>query len=967
MWPVLLWVTVGFTVALPVCGQTNQPAVTNVAASGAPMAVDASASGDLTAVAVEAAVSEAPKAANASASGASAATGASVSEGRQAADASVSGVQTDAEIAASEEPNTVEVSDSDAQPAIAASAPDLQPAVGDSAPNLQPTIAASAPDGQPATEQAPVSSAPAAALPSLASSPQEINDLFSLLTGNNTPQARRLGARKLLDIDSPQVNARLIGVLRADPPDLAAQIALCQAIAESEQHTPDFIDPLVELLDSEQTDVREAVIDALRRFDDDAVMARLRPMAIDARLPEETRLAVISALGSLGEHPEAVSTLLALAQNNYGLIQAAALEALNPVSNIEFADAAEAAAWWAKRQSMTPLEWTREVSDKRATRIRRLRREKSLLTARLTTAYREAFNRLPEIDRPQKLLSYLGDALPEIRDLGLDLVNAMITDRKDVGLEIKNRLLEMIADPEPTIRRKVAPIIGDLRLTAAVDQLLEALNVESDYRVRAAVVMAIGRLDGRQAVPVLLDRLQHDVPPVVAEAAPALANLARAVEQEAPEIRSQIAQAILDRHAQIPMGDDVLRLRLLEAMARLGAEAFRTVFKAELSADRPLSIRRGAIAGLSGYGDLSAADDIVPLTTALEPEIRLAAVAALGKCGRRESDLQVLAPRVDGSSESDQAVRQRAWEAYVEITQRLPPLDHLRIAQAFAGINGRQGDLRRLELLTALRDSEQRFAQLKLPEADRRIELLDAVAGVCVRLGDYAAAAASLNQAMELIGNPEDLRYRAMAVRSIVVLLSASETKTAVDRIRTLTDGETSDGELLDTAPLAAAVLEHVKARVDSMSDSASHAGSTRMIDALLEVKDALDGDFADRLSELRKAAHSKRAQIVDGLLEALGSDPQAETKLLGFRPAIVLPRLQARLVAGTTSSAPKQPGEERLVQLAKRLVPDWPGYAIGCPVEERAAAVAALKSYFETTPSSAPAAESTPASSPSS
>lgn len=804
-------------------------------------------------------------------------------------------------------------------------------------------------------------------LPGSAPSPQEINDLFALLTANNTPQARRLGARKLLDVVLPQVNARLIGVLRADPPDVLAQVALCQAIADSERLTPDFIDPLLDLLDAEQPDLRDAVIDALRRFDDDTVITRLRPMATNGALPVERRLAVISALGALGEHPVAVSTLVALATENYGLIQTAALEALNPVSNIEFADAAEAAAWWAKRESMPLLQWTREVGDKRAMRIRRLRREKSLLTARLTTAYREAFNRLPEIDRPQKLLSYLGDTLPEIRELGLDLVNAMITDRRDVGLEIKNRLLEMIADPESTIRRKVAPIIGDLRLTVAVDQLLEVLNVESDHRVRAAVVMAIGRLDGRQAVPVLLDRLQHDVPPVVAEAAPALANLARSVGGEDPGLEERIIHAILLRYERIPRRDDVLRLRFLEAMARIGTEVFRPVFKAELSTDRPLSIRRSAVAGLGGFGDLAAADDVIPLTTAPEPEIRLAAVAALGKCGRREGDLQVLALRIDGSGESDQAVRQRAWEAYEEITQRLPPLDHLRIAQAFAGVNGRQGDLRRLELLTALRDSEQRFAQLKLSEADRRVELLDAVADVCVRLGDYAAAAANLNQAMELIGNPEDPRYRAMAVRSVVALVSASETKVAVDRIRALTDGETSDGELLDTAPLAAAVLDHVKARVDSMSDSASYADSTRMIDALFEVKDAIDGGFGDRLSELRKAAHTKRAQIIDGLLEALGSDPQAESKLLGFRTAVVLPRLHAKLAAITTSSTPKQPGEERLVQLAKRLAPGWQGYVIGCLPEERAASIAALEGLSGATPASEPAAASTPASTPSS
>jgi hypothetical protein len=88
-------------------------------------------------------------------------------------------------------------------------------------------------------------------------------------------------------------------------------------------------------------------------------------------------------------------------------------------------------------------------------------------------------------------------------------------------------------------------------------------------------------------------------------------------------------------------------------------------------------------------------------------------------------------------------------------------------------------------------------------------------------------------------------------------------------------------------------------------------------------------------------------------MLNSMAADPQAETKMLGFSVDVVLRRVQAKLADAPATSAPASIAEEKLVQIAKRLAPQWPGYSPGCPAEERAAALKSLKTMTSSLPSS--------------
>ncbi len=110
----------------------------------------------------------------------------------------------------------------------------------------------------------------------------------------------------------------------------------------------------------------------------------------------------------------------------------------------------------------------------------------------------------------------------------------------------------------------------------------------------------------------------------------------------------------------------------------------------------------------------------------------------------------------------------------------------------------------------------------------------------------------------------------------------------------------------------------------------------------------------------------AKRDASIDALLSSMASDPGAGAGLVAYGRDLVLPRLHTKLTAMQTTTSPADDIQDRLVELAKELASEWPGYEPGCPPEERTRALEALKAYCgpsssgpSAPPSTAPATSS--------
>ena len=101
-----------------------------------------------------------------------------------------------------------------------------------------------------------------AAAPLSAQQQEELDDYRHLVTGPNSARTRRLGARQLMDAPWPQAIDELLAIL-VEGKDMAARLAVSEAIAQTDSPSTWFIEPLLVLLGDSAPELRQASAAAL--------------------------------------------------------------------------------------------------------------------------------------------------------------------------------------------------------------------------------------------------------------------------------------------------------------------------------------------------------------------------------------------------------------------------------------------------------------------------------------------------------------------------------------------------------------------------------------------------------------------------------------------------------------------------------------------------------------------------------
>lgn len=792
----------------------------------------------------------------------------------------------------------------------------------------------------------PATSRPTEAASTSPSLQQDIADHYELVIGDNTAQARRLGATKLLELGTAEAVARLVDVLRTNSPArLPARMAVCEAMAGRENPPPILLDALIACLGDKSPGMAEALSRALRRFDTALAVERLRPLASDSEAALERRLAAIAALGEAGDDIRAVAALATLMEGTSPTIQAAALNAFSAATGVRHESASAAMTWWSRHSTLTGTQWLWRVNEARREQVRRLQTIRGDLNRRVVQLSREAYLATSEGDRAEKLLSFLGDDLPPVRSLGLELINDLITDRKDIDGDAKTRVVELLGDTDAVVRQKAATIAGELRLAGALNRLLDALAAEAVPDVRIAQVAALGRLDDPAAVPALISRLTDDALVVVGEAAQALGNLARKRPDAGPAPEA-IVTAMLERYGRLRPIDEDVREKFIQAMARVGEETFRLEFRRATAPTESLRIRRAAISALAAFGDVASADDARGLLKSQEMEIRQAAVETLGKCGRRLEDLAALTPHLYARSEADAAVREQAWRAYLAISERIPAPEVFRLATEFGRTGDKTDHQRSVDLLRSIRVVEARFESLP---SSQRFDVLSQLADGLAVLGDHVGAATSLEQAAALRETTDPSEAVALLARGLSARLVALEDGAAIEKSMQLSR-RMEDVATQALAAFADVVLKEAGKRADQAADAQGFGAVVSLLDSAATL--LKDAERETNASAIRKRAMTRRGEIIQELLADYLLDGEGEARIIAFGPEPVIPPLASLLEpreAGSTDRpalrAPTARSELRLVNLARKLVPAWQGLDAAANDADRAAALNELRS----------------------
>ncbi|MCH8966641.1 MAG: HEAT repeat domain-containing protein [Planctomycetes bacterium] len=564
-----------------------------------------------------------------------------------------------------------------------------------------------------------------------------------ILDDESRPVERRRWAEQLFSYRSDSAKALTIELLRL-PAVWDVQLALCEVIVDLSRTHPDrlnvgLLEPLVDLLDSDEGDLRSAAALALAGFPDPGVPRKLGSLAAQGDLSIRKRLAAIDALAPNIHRREVVEQLISLLDVGIPEITQQVAASLEPASRESFgSNTRRWRDWWQQKRALSQEAWLADQTQIYRWRLRTLearseaclaeaQRRESAITQRLQGFQRDVFRTLTAEQKEQKLVEWLSDPLGEVALTAASIIKAHIADEGQRPTdEVLTALLSLLRSGQPATRREVLLIVQNLHDPVVVREVLAQLEVEQDPMTRHAILKAIGKLNDAQAVPALLREIAspESLPACVREAAIALSKVALKANDQ--EWTSSAVSALKERYAETPQEEHGLRAALLSAMAGVGDASFADEFLLAVESDEA-ALLRPAIRGLEAIGDRSKLARLRDHVAHADPLVRLGAVEAVGHLGREDADLECLLPRLNPTHEGDELVREAAWEAVrtllksrpiarrIEAAQRLRDLPELEIAylQDLAeSLSNANGDVANLEII------HQRLATVRLSRGE---------------------------------------------------------------------------------------------------------------------------------------------------------------------------------------------------------------------------------------------------------
>ena len=180
--------------------------------------------------------------------------------------------------------------------------------------------------------------------------------------------------------------------------------------------------------------------------------------------------------------------------------------------------------WIADLAALPPQVLQTQLAHRQAARAAAARQRNAALAAQLSTAYSRLYLLTPEANRGELLTELIASDELVLATLGFDLAIREILSAKPLPPSVPQSAANRLADPSPDFRAIAAQFLERVDATAAMDQVLAALAVETDERAAAALLRTTARHPIPAAKPLVLERLKRNSPaqPAAVEAALAL-------------------------------------------------------------------------------------------------------------------------------------------------------------------------------------------------------------------------------------------------------------------------------------------------------------------------------------------------------------------------------------------------------------------------------------------------------------
>ncbi len=654
----------------------------------------------------------------------------------------------------------------------------------------------------------------------------QVGQLRNIREGITDVEARQADRRRwasvLLSYDIPQAKALAAELLKlSDRPEV--QQTLCSVIAEQARENPSkvdpsFVDPLIELLDAEVSELRTLAAEALADIPGTDVPTRLGELASQADVPLTKRLAAIDALAPNTHRREVVAQLIALLDSSEPAVVervTGALSSATPQSH--GLDTQRWHRWWDEKSQLDEESWlaeqlrtyrdrSRRVSDELRVFRETVRDGQATLKARTSSFQRELFRTLPADQRPAKLVEWLEDPIPIVKLTALGIIRARIADegQRPEGAVLTS-LLEQLRQGSPSVRREVVEIIQNLNDPVIVEALLARLPREDDPGIRLTIFKALGKLGNPDAIPALVAAVASPQSPseCVREAAVALGAVA-AQSTAGENIESAVA-ALKSRYQSSDREDAAMRAALLTAMAGVASDAFAPEFMDAVESD-DAAVLGPAIRGVLAADGRSKLPRLRTLMAHADPRVRLAAIDAVGRLGREEADLESLLTRLNPSIEVNELAREAAWRGFRHVMANHSVEDRIQAA-------GRLRDLPDLQI-RYLEDLADAFSGAN-GSTSHLEDVLDRLAAALVAGGRYEEAVTYLETLFDMQSERSDAGTFGCGLRLLNAMLrSPTEPEVAVliTQLSALSPDDAAGTRILETV---GAYLETLDAATD--------------------------------------------------------------------------------------------------------------------------------------------------------
>ncbi|MCD4830698.1 MAG: hypothetical protein K8R02_02690 [Anaerohalosphaeraceae bacterium] len=560
------------------------------------------------------------------------------------------------------------------------------------------------------------------------------------LSNSSDEQIRIDTAAELLKNSSDDAREILLKALAASD-NLAAQSSVCKAIAKSRswpqlvQQSNDFIDPLMNIIQTQQDETAKLAAQASLIFPYKQIGNRLNTIIASNNLPTWAKLNAIYAL-QIRPDKEAVSELIDLLDNKDVAISSAASNALQ-----EWLPLGNDRELWLKvlkdlgKKSRSDILRERLLAQQDKTRqlTTEAKKWKEMYIESLETIYSRIID---DTERAKFIAEKLVSGDNQIHLWAIEKINMWRKSGKPLPLEIlAGPIIKLVSNKAVTVRLASAELLGMLTNVNSASALLEQLRVETNTGAKTRQLTALGRVCNyalspgaeikidpllrQKALDIAADFMKSTDP---ATSASAIGNLLMHNGMAPAQVKPYFS--LMADYYKNSDPNSKTKAALLNEMARLcssnsfykaiAAETFRNIFTDEISS-KDTTIAEPAVTGLSRI-DPAGAFTLMKqygFTRHHSPKIRLQLIETAGLIGTKD-DLEWLGALADSAPSEDE--KKRTLESMTNIFQYCPADVIFNWVQKFSQAEKTNKDIAKLAKMQSLLELAEKKAEAKKDE-----------------------------------------------------------------------------------------------------------------------------------------------------------------------------------------------------------------------------------------------------------